>query len=180
MDFVCLMTKAEESTRLWHSRFGHVNFKAMNLMSTDKMAHGLPVFSRSIEVCEGCIMSKQTRRPFPHQSDFRATQALELIHGDLCGPISPETTSGNKYFLFLVDDFTRKMWIHILKGKSEAFNAFKKLRMLVENKTKKKELKCLEGIEVGNLHPRTLRNIVRRQVLRDTTRLLIVLNRMEW
>lgn len=126
IDPVCLLTKAEESTWLWHARFGHVNFLAMKLMTTEKMAHGLPVFSQPKDVCEGCLMSKQTRRSFPHQTKYHATHALELIHGDLCGPISPETTAGNRYFLLLVDDFTRIMWIYMLKRKDGALGAFKK------------------------------------------------------
>ena len=35
---VCLLTKAEEVSRLWHSRLGHVNFQAMHLMSSNHMA----------------------------------------------------------------------------------------------------------------------------------------------
>lgn len=131
-DHTCLMTKREESSWLWHTRLGHVNFQAMNLMSTNKMARGLPEFSQPKEICEGCLMSKQTRKSFPHQAQFHTTQPLELIHGDLCGPISPKTNVGNKYFFLFVDDFTRMMWLYMIKGKDEALSIFKKFRSLVE------------------------------------------------
>lgn len=78
-------------------------------------------------------MSKQTRKSIPTRSNFSASKRLELVHGDLCGPINPETASGNKYVLLLVDDFSRVMWAYLLKSKGEAFAAFKKFRGLVED-----------------------------------------------
>lgn len=78
-------------------------------------------------------MSKQKRKPFPSQATFSAKQALELIHGDLCGPITPSTSIGNKYIFLLVDDYSHFMWAYLLKSKREAFKAFKKFHALVEN-----------------------------------------------
>jgi transposase InsO family protein len=43
---------------------------------------------------------------------------LELVHGDLCGPIAPATPSGNSYFL-LLDDHSRYMWISTLVSKNQ-------------------------------------------------------------
>lgn len=83
-------------------------------------------------------MSKHSRRPFPKQTTFQAKQKLELVHADLCGPITPATLGGNKYFLLLVDDFSKFMWIYMLANKDEALGAFKKYRTLVENKSEKK------------------------------------------
>lgn len=62
---------------------------------------------------------------------------MELVHGDLCGPITPSTTAGNKYVFLLVDDFSRVMWIYLLKNKFEVFEAFKKFRALVETQDRK-------------------------------------------
>lgn len=134
----CLMSKVEDSTWLWHARLGHVNFHAMQMLSTKHMARGLPEFQQPKEVCVGCLMSKQTRRPFPQQIEFHATRALELIHGDLCGLITPATAGGNRYFLLLVDDFNRLMWTYMLKNKDEALDAFKQIRVLLEKDSEKK------------------------------------------
>ena len=54
------------------------------------------------------------------------------------------------YFLLLVDDFTYLVLILKLKGKIEAFNAFKKFRILVEKESKEK-LKCFIWTGVDNL-----------------------------
>lgn len=65
-----------------------------------------------------------------------AKERLELIHGDLCGPISPPTTSSNRFFMLLVEDISRKMWVFMLKQKIEALAAFKKFKLMVENEAK--------------------------------------------
>lgn len=96
----CLMASCENDNWLWHSRLGHVNFRAMELMSTNNMVHGMPKIKQPNEVCTGCLMSKQTRKPFPQHANFSATRPLELVHGDLCGPITPSTPGGNKYIFF--------------------------------------------------------------------------------
>lgn len=134
-DATCLLSKTSEASRLWHARLGHVNFKALSLMTTGKMVFGMPEIESQSEVCNGCVMSKQTRRSFPGQATYNAKEFLELIHGDLCGPISPATKAGNKYFLLLVDDYTRIMWVYFLKSKDGALEAFKTFRAKVENGT---------------------------------------------
>lgn len=131
---VCLMTKMEEDSWLWHVRLGHVNFKALNQLSKEGMVSGVPRLMSTGDNCEGCLMGKQVRKAFPGQTSFNSTQALELIHGDICGPIEPATPAGNRYFLLLVDDFSRKMWVYMMKAKGEAFEVFKKFKAMVENK----------------------------------------------
>ncbi|KAK1662800.1 hypothetical protein QYE76_050959 [Lolium multiflorum] len=66
-------------------------------------------------------------------SEFRASDTLELLHTDMCGPISPQTFSGKKYFLLVVDDCTRYMWIVLIKSKDEALLALKKIKNSTEN-----------------------------------------------
>lgn len=94
---------------MWHLRLGHVNFKATKLLSDNKMTRGLPKLVQPKKVYTGCLMAKQTRRSFPNQVDYHATKVLELIHADLCRPRTPDTKVHNKYFLLLVDDFSRLM-----------------------------------------------------------------------
>ena len=50
---------------------------------------------------------------------------LDYAHGDLWGPATPVTIGGGKYFLSIIDDFSRKLWVFILREKSEAFMRFK-------------------------------------------------------
>jgi hypothetical protein len=54
-----------------------------------------------------CLTGKHRRTPFPRQAQRRSNEVLQLLHGDICGPIYPPTPSGNRYFLLLVDDYSR-------------------------------------------------------------------------
>jgi hypothetical protein len=46
------------------------------------------------QFCDVCVLTKQRRLPFPQQSSFRAKEWLELVHGDLCGPVTLATPRG--------------------------------------------------------------------------------------
>lgn len=134
----CLLSKCDEKTRLWHAQLGHVNLKALHLMSKEKMVLGMPEIKSQSEVCQGCLMSKHVRSSFPGQAMYTAKEGLEIVHGDLCGPITPATKAGNKYFLLLVDDYTRVMWVDFLKSKDETLEAFKNFRAKIEKGTDRK------------------------------------------
>ncbi|KAL8089642.1 hypothetical protein AgCh_039213 [Apium graveolens] len=134
----CLLAKVEEDTWLWYARLGHVNFQAMEVMSREEMVYGIPKFMQPLKRCEGCLLSKQARKPFPHQANSIAKQALEIVHADICGPIQPATRGGNRYFILFVDNFSHKMWVYMLKEKSAAFEMFKKFKVLVETRTEKR------------------------------------------
>lgn len=96
-NFKCLhLTSSIESTK-WYARLGHINFETMNMMINKKLVIGIPNIAVEKETCVSCLLGKQTRQPFPQSTSYRATQALELIHGDLCGPITPSTPSHKRY-----------------------------------------------------------------------------------
>ena len=80
------------------------------------------------ELCDSCLAEKQRRLPFPKAAKYRAKDALELVHDDLCGPITPATNGGRRYFLLLVDDRSRYMWLQLLMSKDEAAVAIKKFK----------------------------------------------------
>ena len=64
---------------------------------------------------------------------YNAERALELVHIDLCGPITPTTPGGSKYFLLVVDDKSRYMWLEVMRSKDEALKYFKKVHALAGN-----------------------------------------------
>jgi hypothetical protein len=74
-------------------------------MGREDLVRGLPILSQVKKICEACL-GKHRRASFPQQALRRVIELLELMHGDICGLITPETPSGNRYFLLLVDDFS--------------------------------------------------------------------------
>lgn len=109
MELVASSPPALVSAEVWHRRLGHVNRRGMRLL-------GLP---GSKEKCEQCIEGKTCRLPF--KDNIRRTRRIgELIHTDICGPITPETTDGHKYFQVIIDDYSHFTMVYLLKRKSEA------------------------------------------------------------
>jgi hypothetical protein len=101
---LCLATCRDDEAWQWHERFGHLHFKALKRLSAKGMARGLSSLDHVEQFYDVCVLTKQRRLPFPQQSSFRAKKRLELVHGDLCGPVTPATPRGRRYFLLLVDD----------------------------------------------------------------------------
>ena len=128
----CLQSRIDDDTWRWHARLGHISFKTVKTISEQGMVRGLPSIRKEGRLCESCLVGKQTRQPFPKASMFRASRPLELIHADLCGPITPPTIAHNKYIFVIIDDFSRYMWTILIKEKSDAFERFKALKSLVE------------------------------------------------
>lgn len=96
------------------------------------MVRGLPIIEHADQFCDTCVITKQWCSPFPTQAKYRAEHALDLVHGDICGPISPATPGGKKYFLLLVDDYSRFMWLMLLAAKSDTPAAIKRFQVAVE------------------------------------------------
>ncbi|KAE8767964.1 hypothetical protein D1007_60605 [Hordeum vulgare] len=96
------------------------------------MVRGLPTIEHVEQFCDGCALGKQHRLLFPPAATYRAECALELVHTDLCGPITPTTPGRSRYFLLVVDDHSRYMWVEMLRTKDEAFARFKKVKAAAE------------------------------------------------
>ena len=85
-DSALLLTHADESSRIWHERFGHLNFRYMQQLSKKILVDGIPYIHLSKEVCEGCVLGKYPKEKFDKGKSQRASTPLDLIHSDLMGP----------------------------------------------------------------------------------------------
>ncbi len=117
---------------LWHRRLAH-----LGVSSTVNIHHyvdGVEPFHgqghSNSSLCSHCLTGKQTRQPFK-PSASRATRPLELVHTDLAGPF-PASLGGGRYWLVLVDDYSRYTSIYIIRSKSDAFAIYKQWESLVE------------------------------------------------
>jgi len=71
------------------------------------------------KICNECVNGKAIRTSHKRK-DKTARAILDLIHTDICGPISPKGKNGEKYCQFLTDDYTGEMWASSMKLRSEA------------------------------------------------------------
>ena len=102
------------------------------------MVTGMPEVSLKHEgICKGCAKGKNIKNPFP-KSETKTKGTLELIHLDVCGPMSSTSLSGFEYYITFIDDFSRNTWIYFFKEKSEVFEKFKEFKALIENLSDKK------------------------------------------
>lgn len=96
----CLQLSVPSESARWHARLGHIGREAMRLMANKEFVYGLPKIEIDKETCPYCLLGKQARHTFPKITSYRADKTLELIHGDLCGPITPSTASQKGTSLF--------------------------------------------------------------------------------
>ena len=82
-------------------------------------------------------MGKMTKTPFTGHPE-RAAELLEIIHSDVCGPMSTSARGGYFYFVTFTDDLSRYGYIYLMKHKSETFEKFKEFQNEVENHRNKK------------------------------------------
>lgn len=137
----------DSTNLLWHYGLGHVPFVKMKGISF------IPVnFSpKQPFFCPICPMAKQSRLPFPPKSNS-STNIFELLHVDLWGPYQTPTHDNFKYFITLVDDFSKSTWTHLLSSKSNSLHIFKAFILMVENqfKTTIKTIRSDNGLEFTN------------------------------
>ena len=69
-------------------------------------------------------MGRMTKTPFSGTIE-RASDLLDIIHTDVCGPISADMRGIYHYFLTFTDDLSRYGYIYLMKRKSETFEKFK-------------------------------------------------------
>ena len=64
---------------------------------------------------------------------YQSTKRLDLIHSDVCGPLSVNSIGGSRYFVTFIDNFSRYIVVYPMKHKSEIHQKFTEYRLMVEN-----------------------------------------------
>ncbi|GFT38865.1 retrovirus-related Pol polyprotein from transposon TNT 1-94 [Trichonephila clavipes] len=110
---------------IWHQRFCHVNNDYLVKTSKNDSVKGLPRLTDNGKThCIPCKLAKSKRVSFKKTGAVRSKRPLELLHMDLCGPMPTESQGGNKYFLSIIDDYSRKVTVFPIRNKSDVFHTF--------------------------------------------------------
>ncbi|GFW03226.1 copia protein [Trichonephila clavipes] len=113
------------SIEIWHRRFCHVNNDYLVKTSKNDSVKGLPRLTDNGKThCIPCKLAKSKKVSFKKTGAVRSKRPLELLHMDLCGPMPTESQGGNKYFLSIIDDYSRKVTVFPIRNKSNVFHMF--------------------------------------------------------
>ena len=100
-------------SELWHCRLGHPSSQHMSHIQS------LPC-KGSISICQVCPQAKQHRNSFPSSSS-RTNKIFEMLHVDIWGPYGTPTYDGFKFFLSIVDDYSRATWVFFIITQKQCF-----------------------------------------------------------
>ncbi|KAL0448736.1 UNVERIFIED_CONTAM: hypothetical protein Slati_1430000 [Sesamum latifolium] len=124
-----------ENAQIWHTRLGHISKDRIRKLVDSK---NLEIDNLNhLSTCVSCLKGKVTKKPFVGQSAI-ANGLLDLVHTDVCGPLSIPARGGFSYFITFTDDHSRYGYVYLMRYKSEAFGRFKEYRLEVENQTNRK------------------------------------------
>lgn len=96
-------TNSPSTTLLWHQKLGHPSLPLFHALIKQ---HELPVSVCSVMNCNVCNQAKSHKLAFP-LSVTRSTVPFELIHMDVWGPSPVPSHKGFRFYLVIVDDFSR-------------------------------------------------------------------------
>lgn len=80
--------------------------------------------------CDVCHFAKHKKSPFT-LSNTTSKACFELLHVDVWGPFMVKTLGGERYFLTIVDDYSRFTWIHLMRSKSNTQQLIKNFHKFV-------------------------------------------------
>ncbi|CAI7781119.1 unnamed protein product, partial [Closterium sp. NIES-54] len=119
----CSCRLLSHQTLLWHHRLDHPSLPRLRGMASRVLVSGLP---RSLPplppgpapTCVPCVEGRQ--RVAPHSSEFPSTEApLQTLHMDVWGPARVHGQGHERYFLLVVDDYSRYTTVFPLRSKGD-------------------------------------------------------------
>ncbi|GJY11622.1 retrovirus-related pol polyprotein from transposon TNT 1-94 [Tanacetum coccineum] len=130
-----------QSDNCVYSLDGHAMAGDLNASVEEKDSLAQIMFLGKVNIESGFVLGRHTTQG-----------VIDYVHSDLWGPSQVESLGGKRYFLSIVDDYSRRVWVYILRFKHVAFGKFKEWKQLVENPTGRtvKKLRTDNGLEFCN------------------------------
>ncbi|CAI7905741.1 unnamed protein product, partial [Closterium sp. NIES-54] len=119
----CSCRLLSHQTLLWHHRLGHPSLPRLRGMASRVLVSGLlrsfpPLPPWPDPTCVPCVEGRQ--RAAPHSSEFPPTEApLQTLHMDMWGAARVCGQGHERYFLLVVDDYSRYTTVFPLRSKGE-------------------------------------------------------------
>ena len=100
---------------LWHRRLACLNVAYLRQLSD--VATGIQLSDGQLQKYEVCVAGKLTNKPFL-KNKKHASSLLDLVHSDVCR-VSEPSLGQAKYFVTFLNDFSRKIFVYLIKTKDE-------------------------------------------------------------
>lgn len=123
----------DECIHTWHRKLGHRDPEAIAEIERKGLATGMKMVKCGVRMtCECCVQGKMSRPSFPSSAEKKSKEILDIVHSDLCGPMT-ETPGGCKFYMTMIDDHSRYTVIYFLKAKSEAEDKIREYVSFTQN-----------------------------------------------
>ena len=113
-----------DSARKWHRRLSHLN-------QADVVRNAPQTVGVLDDVCNMCALAKITKTPVPRVAETQAEEKLERVFTDVMGPFRAVSLSGFRFWIVFADQYTKFVFVDLLKAKSEALASLKKFVLSV-------------------------------------------------
>lgn len=81
-------------------------------------------------ICDACQHGKSHQLPYPKSTSV-SSSPLDLVFSDVWGP-APQSVGRFNYYVSFIDDYSKFIWIYLIRHKSEVFERFRDFQNLVE------------------------------------------------
>ena len=149
-----------DSARKWHRRLGHLN-------QADVVRNAPETVGELDDVCNVCALAKITKTPVPRVAETQAEEKLERVFTDVMGPFRVESLSGFRFCIVFADQYTKFVFVDLLKAKSEALASLKRFVLSVGTPNEAEARQC-EGVSLRAVQDVLLR--CRHSTGKDHTR----------
>lgn len=121
--------------RLWHIRLGHAHTDGIRELSRKGVVVGLDLEKppKVVQNCDACIAGKQHKLSMKY-NPHRASRIGEVIHSDVCGPMSVPSLGGSRYFVTFIDEFSGYITAVPIAKRSEVGKRFMNYSVWLERR----------------------------------------------
>lgn len=133
VSFETLTINKDDDLSIWHRRAGHISPSILVHTARQNCVKGLPDLRDADFHCEPCKINKFRKKSFRSNNFRRAKNPLELLYADVWGPSKVPGRKGERYFLSIIDDYSRKVSLYPIMYKDDVFEIVKQHINRAEN-----------------------------------------------
>ena len=108
-----LISNSNDTSKIWHERFGHMNYNYLQALHKDEMVEGLSQIKTSNGAGIGCVVGKHPKHNYHKGKERRDTQTIGLVNSYLIVPLPTPSYGGSRYVLTFIYDYSILCWVYL-------------------------------------------------------------------